>query len=76
MADEKPFYSNKGFITRGGNQVVAITFKEHHKIMGIVIDNDGLDGEFCSWDMSTGIRIGAPDQITHHVQDLINDTNR
>ena len=71
---EPTFDPTKGFTTRGGNEVIAVTFKPEHKLMGIVIDKDGQNGAFCSWDMDTGHRIGlGREEAPPHVQDLIND---
>jgi hypothetical protein len=75
MANKKEpkFDPNKGFMTRDGNEVIAVTFKLENKLMGIVIDKDGQNGAFCSWDMATGHRIGIGRTGEPHIQDLTND---
>lgn len=77
MADsknEKPaFDSKKGFKTRGEHEVLAVKFVNKSKILGVIIDKDGEDGVFCSWDITTGKRIGMGAVSGEHIQDLIND---
>ena len=65
------FDYKKDHHTRGGEKVVTHIFTD--KIMGVIIDADGTDGSFCSWDLETGNRKGC-DQSQDHIQDLINVT--
>lgn len=71
--DEPTFDHKKGFKTRGGHEVLTVTFVSQKKLMGIIIDIDGSDGVFCSWDIATGKRIGMGSVSGEHIQDLIND---
>ncbi len=72
--DKEPTYDyKKGFKTRDGQEVLAVNFVNKSKQMGIIIDKNGGDGVFCSWDITTGKRIGMGNVSGEHIQDLIND---
>ena len=77
MADKKSndpkFDHNLSFTTRSGNQVLAVKFENEDKLMGVIIEKDGSNGQFCSWEMSTGKRIGMGCTSNgKHAQDLVN----
>ena len=74
MADKKDntpeFDPSKDFRARAGNQVTSVVFPD--KIMGVIHDRDGEDGQFCSWSKESGRRIGMSESNGDHPQDLVN----
>jgi len=74
--DEAPAFDYKSnFKTRGGQEVLPVIFVNKSKIMGTIIDKDGEDGVFCSWEITTGKRIGMGTVSGDHIQDLINGSD-
>ena len=72
MAEVSNFDSSKPYATASGNEVVTVSFEDAGKLMGIILDKDRLDGQFCSWDIKSGRRIGMGTESDGHPQNLVN----
>ena len=73
MAKQQPTFDfKKPVATAAGNEVLVISFEAAEKLMGVILDKDREDGQFCSWDIRTGRRIGMGASESDHPQNLVN----